>query len=142
MVISEELANRRRRLMLWNGISFAIWQTGMLGGALAQGSAIPFFIAASLAGALIWIVSLIALLARRADSAVHKALDDELTQHNRHLAMRWGYWSMLLTAAAALGVSMFFDISATDAARMLLIVGVTTPIVRFAWLERVDASDE
>jgi hypothetical protein len=93
-----------------------------------------------LLGSAAWAGSLILLLRRPADPRTSRILDDELTRQNRGKSFQFGFWVLLFTTAGVLSLAMFVQLPAIAVLRVLVIVGVASPILRFVALERPDAS--
>lgn len=137
---------RRRLLLMLMASAFLVWQVPAMdffeGLAGVDDRAIRF---ASLAGFLIWAASLVFLLtsgrvARRgARPEVTAALEDELVRSNRGKAFAVGYAVALATAAVVFGASLFWPVSGSDAAHLVLVAAVVAPMYAFAVLERVNA---
>ena len=95
-------------------------------------------IAVSFLGFGVWIASLVKLLRPAPDARTAAVLDDELTRHNRHRAFTAGYWLMLVTAAGALLLGTLVPLPLEITLRVLLVVGVAAPLLRFVVLEARD----
>lgn len=142
-----ELRSHRRRIVLMILASaFLIWQVpGMdfLGNAVVENRPVAAAIAGG--GFVVWAAALIYLFAagriasRRGDPGVASALEDELVQSNRARAFSAGYWVTLLAAAALFLLSLFQPVGGNEAAHLILVVAVVTPIYAFVVLERSNA---
>jgi hypothetical protein len=135
----ERLARRRRRILAASAIGFLSWQGSLV--ASSTSLAGPRLVdLVRVAGFALWAVSLVAMLAtgRRAamQPGVQSALEDELTQANRRGAFQFGYWAMLIGAAALYAVAIFTPLSVSRTMPLLLAVGVTVPALRFVMLDR------
>lgn len=136
---TEQLADRRNRLLVFNAAAFVIWQAATFGPHLAGRAIAPTIIVLGLAGFVAWAWTLIVLLRPVGDARARAALDDELTRHHRLQAMLAGYWAMLATAAGALALVSVVPVPAILVVRVVVVVGVTAPLLRFVVLERGDA---
>jgi hypothetical protein len=132
----EVLARRRNRLLVVNATGFVIWQAGSFGPHLAGRPAAPLIIGIGLVGFVLWALSLALLWRPVGDARSRAALDDELTRHHWLQSMLAGYWVMLGVAAAGLAVTSLVAIPAVLVLRMLVVVGVAAPLLRFVVLER------
>lgn len=72
----------------------------------------------------------------------YRILDDEITQHNRASAMKWG-WSATILAAVALFFILPFapKLDGSEIIVILLMVAIVTTSMRFVLLDR-DEDDE
>ena len=134
----DQISRGRVGLLVLNGLSFAVWQVSEIGQVrevMAAGSVLMLGSAAL----VLWTVTLVALLAPTF-MREHRIVEDELTRQNRRAAFTWGYWFALAGAVAALFVASNMTVPAADLLRVVLILGVTVPIIRFAMMER-SASD-
>jgi hypothetical protein len=138
---TEQLANRRNRLLVLNAAAFVIWQAATFGPHLAGRSIAPTVIVLGLAGFVAWAWTLIVLMRPVADARVRAALNDELTRHHQRQAMLAGYWAMLGTAVGALAVASLVPIPAILVVRVIVVVGVAAPLLRFVVLERSDVGE-
>lgn len=142
-----ELRSRQRRVVLMVMASaFLAWQVPYMDVFSAVEAAGPSALdIVSFAGFIAWAAGLIWLLARgrvlvrRASPAVRSALEDELVRANRAKAFNVGYVAAVGVAAVMFSLSLFLPVSGTDAAHVVLITGVVTPLYAFAILERVNA---
>jgi hypothetical protein len=142
MSSADLLAVRRRRRLVVNAIAFAVWQACLYGPQIVGQALAPVLIATGLLAFAAWMGSLLLLLRRNADWRTSRMLDDELTRQNAWRSFQFGYWVLLFSAACALSVAMFVTVPAAPVLRVLVIVGVTSPILRFVVLERPDAAAE
>ena len=120
--------------LLLNGIAFAVWQITEMKrfeGAWA-GSTLSILGASAL---ILWTVTLAALFSP-VFTRNRTNIEDELTRQNRRTAFGWGYWLVIASAVLALFVASNTTVPAEDLLRMVLIVGVSAPIIRFALMER------
>ena len=134
----DQISRGRVGLLVLNGLSFAVWQVSEIGQVrevMAAGSVLMLGSAAL----VLWTVTLVALLAPTF-MREHRIVEDELTRQNRRAAFTWGYWFVLAGAVAALFIASNMTVPAADLLRVVLILGVTVPIIRFAMMER-SASD-
>jgi hypothetical protein len=131
---TEQLAERRNRLFVFNAAAFVIWQAATFGPHLAGRAIAPAIIVLGLVGFVAWAWTLIVLLRPVGDARTRAALDDELTRHRRLQAM-------LGTAAGALAIVSLVPVPAILALRVVIVVGVTAPLLRFVVLERGDAGE-
>ena len=137
----EELARRRNRLLIFNATGFVIWQAGSFGPHLAGRPSAPLIIAIGLAGFVMWGLSLALLWRPIGDARSRAALDDELTRHHWLQSMVAGYWVVLGVSAVGLAVTSLVAIPAALVLRVLVVIGVAVPLLRFVVLERSVARD-
>jgi hypothetical protein len=135
MVSTDMLARRRQWLLVLAALGFLLWQLSRFALVLVPLDRAPLLVA-SLAGFLVFAAAFGATFFWAREARGNAALEDELTRHNRLLAMGAGFWAMLIAAALLLGVGQFFTLSGAEAGRLVMIVGVVAPLLRFAMLER------
>jgi len=70
---------------------------------------------------------------------IEHALEDELVKSNRDIACRYAFFATIFVAALLCLVTPFWNISGYLVARILLTVGVVTPMFVFAYIDRPDA---
>ena len=133
---TEGLARRRNRLLILNATGFVLWQASSFGPYLAGRPGAPLVVVIGLAAFVLWAVSFALILRPVADARTRAALDDELTRHHQLQAFLSGYWAMLFAAAAGLALSSFVPLPALLVLRVLVIIGVAAPLLRFVVLER------
>jgi hypothetical protein len=133
---TDGLARRRNRLVVLNATGFVLWQASSFQPHLAGPSGTQVIVAIGLAAFALWAVSFALLLRPVADARSRAVLDDELTRHNQLQAFLAGYWAMLFLAAAGLALTSFVPLPAVLVLRVLVIVGVAAPLLRFVVLER------
>lgn len=142
-----ELRSRQRRVVLMVMASaFLVWQVPYMDAFSGMDSAGPsmldivsFVGFIAWAGGLVWLLARGRVLVRRASPAVRSALEDELVRANRAKAFNVGYVAAVGVAAVMFSLSLFLPVSGTDAAHVILIAGVVTPLYAFAILERINA---
>lgn len=134
MATLDQISRGRVGFLLLNGIAFAVWQiTEMRQFEGVWAGSIISILGSS--AVILWTVTLAALFA---PVFVRKRpiIEDELTRQNRRRAFGWGYWLVIASAVLALFVASNTTVPAQDLLRMVLIVGVSAPIIRFAFMER------
>jgi hypothetical protein len=142
----ENRSLRRRVLLMVMASAFLVWQVPAMdffdGIAGVDNTAIRFV---TLGGFLVWAAALVFLFAfgrvarRDAGPEITAALEDELVRSNRSKAFTVGYAASLATSAAVFSASLFWPITGSDAAHLVLVSAVVAPMYAFAVLERVNA---
>ncbi|MBI1210746.1 MAG: hypothetical protein GC190_04740 [Alphaproteobacteria bacterium] len=141
----ERLSRWRRRILFVIGVGYIIWWAGVL--ASITGVADAFAIAGvvniiRIVSFVAWAVPLALLftvgrrIGLRLRPRVRAALEDELTRANRSVAFQTGYWALLVTVCVLFAISQFEEASLKAALPILIAVGVSVPLLRFAMLER------
>lgn len=138
MTTVDQISRQRTGFLLLNGIAFAAWQTTEIRHLeeVLSGGAISIL---GRSAVILWVCTLVALFVPVV-SRQKIIFEDELTRQNRLVAFGWGYWVVIASAVIALFVASNTTVEATDLLRLILIVGVAAPIIRFATMER-SASD-
>jgi len=142
----ERRSLRRRILLMVMASAFLVWQVPAMDffDGIA-GRENPLFRIASLAGFLVWAAGLVMLftygrVARGVDAPeITAALEDELVRSNRRRAFTAGYAVSLATSAVVFAASLFWPITGSDAAHLVLVAAVVAPMYAFAVLERINA---
>lgn len=147
----QRLSRWRRRILVVIALGYVVWWAGLLASTSGVSGAVPggalYANAAMIVGLIAWAVPLAVLLtvgrriALRMRGPVREALEDELTKANRRIAFQTGYWALLGVVCVLYAVSQFDPLSANVALPMLIAVGVSVPLLRFAMLERLGDSD-
>lgn len=147
MIDETEFRSRQRRVVLMVMASaFLAWQVPYMDAFSSMEAAGPSALnIVSFGGFIAWAAGLVWLLVRgrilvcRASPAVRSALEDELVRANRARAFNVGYVAAVGVAAVMFALSLFLPVSGTDAAHVVLMAGVVTPLYAFAVLERINA---
>lgn len=142
----EARSQRRRIVLMVMASAFLIWQIPAMDlfDGVARGSERLKSLLSG-AGFLIWAGALVVLLATgkvaaRSDSpAVMSALEDELVRSNRSKAFIVGYIVTLVTAGVVFAISLIKPLTGIDAAHLILVIAVVTPMFAFVVLERINA---
>jgi len=137
----EKLSRRRRIVLAGYGILFLVFQGVVfrsLDAPVALWRAVDWAKAAGFVG---WSGTLIFVLATggllfRGSPAARAAMNDELTIANRKAGYRAGYWAVLASTAICFVLVQFEATTVSEALRVLFAIGVATPAIRFAGLER------
>ena len=130
----DQISRGRVGFLLLNGVAFALWQITEIERVEELLTASVVSILGALA-VVLWTVTLAALLAP-AFSRPKATIEDELTRQNRRTAFTWGYWVVVSSTILALFVASNTAMPADDLLRMVLIAGVSAPIIRFAFMEQ------
>lgn len=140
------LSRWRRRILVIIAVGYVVWWAGFLGATsgvaemVKGGDAIAAIL--TIVGFVMWAVPLTLLLtagrrmALRLRPSVRAALEDELTKSNRRVAFQTGYWALLGVICVLFAVSQFNPASLNVALPVLIAVGVSVPLLRFAVLEQ------
>lgn len=137
----EKLSRRRRVILAVYGLLFLVFQAVVfrsLDAPVELWRPVDWAKAAGFAG---WSASLIVVLATggmllRGSAATRAAMNDELTIANRSAGYRAGYWAVLVSTAICFVLVQFEATNVSEALRVLFAIGVATPAMRFAVLER------
>jgi hypothetical protein len=142
---AERLQRRRSRLLLVSGVAFVSWIGSFSAGRFVRPEHLRLVDMVQLAAFAAWAVALLTLLATGGqlarDPAVRRIIDDELTRAHRRGAFVLGYWALLGATAGFYAVALFKPVAAAEALPILLALGVATPALNFALLERRAARD-
>jgi hypothetical protein len=142
MASTGTLARRRQGLLVAAALGYLVWQLSRMVLALAPGR-VPgaALLVVSLIGFLVFVTALAGVFLWAKQARGRAALEDEITRHNRLAAFAAGFWAMLLVAAALFAAGQFLVFPGAEAARLVMIVGVAAPLLRFAFLERETAGE-
>lgn len=130
----DQISRGRVGFLLLNGVAFAVWQITEIQRVreLLTDSMLSILGASAV---VLWTVTLAALFTP-AFSRRKSTIEDELTRQNRQTAFSWGYWVVISGAVLALFLASNTAAPADDLIRLVLIAGVSAPIIRFALMER------
>lgn len=133
----EEAAQRRRRGMV---VAVAVLLT-MLSGAYAAFSETDHamrLVDAVKAAAFLLLAAIITLRSTTSFNVFGRSsvLDDELTQANRALAARTGFFALMIALAGCFVAGLLTPLSLSQAAPLLIAVGASAAALRFSRLER------
>ena len=70
---------------------------------------------------------------------IEHALEDELVNANRNTAIKYGFYGIIIVAGLLSLITPFWEISGEWVARLILTIGVVTPMFVFSYIERDDA---
>ena len=136
----EQISRSRAGFLLLSGVAFAAWQLTefhqvqeLLGGS-------AFSLIGSMALTLL-ILAVVALLVP-IFSSPKISTEDELTRQNRRRVFTWGYCLLISATVIALFIASNTTLSAVDLLRAILIVGLSLPLIAFAFFERETHDDE
>lgn len=142
----ETRSQRRRVVLIVMASAFMIWQVPAMDffAGSADGGMNPKHVLAA-AGFLVWAAGLVYLLAsariaaRSDNPAVISALEDELVRANRSRAFSIGYFVTLAASGMLFAIGQFKPLTGNDAAHLIMVIAVVTPMYVFAVLERPGA---
>lgn len=136
----DQISRGRVGFLLLNGVAFAVWQITEIGRVeeMLAGSVHSIL---GTSAVILWTVTSAALLAP-AFTRQKMTVEDELTRQNRRTAFSWGYWMVISLATLALFVASNTTVPADDLLRLVLIAGVSVPLVIFAVMERSNRHEE
>lgn len=133
----DKLVARRRIGLMVSASAFLIWQVPIMDfSERLIDEADIVMTGVSLAGFLVWIVTLLLLVGPWRPWQREAALNDELTQSNRKWAFLTGYVAVMLATAGMLALSLYQPVSGIEASHLILVIGVVAPLYCFAILER------
>ena len=139
----DKRSNLRRMVMMIMASAFLIWQVPAMDffdRLAAESSAAARLL--SLFGFVVWAIALLGwmmsgrIATRGASTSVASALEDELVRSNRSKSVLSGYIASIATSATILGFSLFQPVTGSEAAHLILIVAIVTPIYTFVFLDR------
>ena len=145
-----KLIGQRNTMLFWVAISFAVWQGGQLAdeivhlrgwGTEMSNLVIPFDV---LIGALGWVAAMIMMLnyaGKLGRSRKQAVIQDEAYGQDQAKAFRIGYITLIAVISGLMAMDLMIDFTASIAIRILLIVGISVPILVFASINRADAEE-
>ncbi|HET9160511.1 MAG TPA: hypothetical protein VFN88_07850 [Caulobacteraceae bacterium] len=138
--IAERLAQRRARVMLFQGILFIVWQANFLSSPHADFAQLRSVDQLKISAFIVWAVVLLIGIATGGalfrSKAVRELLNDESTRMHRRMAQASGFWAAMLAALSLYVLSMFTQVRLVEAIHIVLSAGIGGVLVRFAQLER------
>jgi hypothetical protein len=137
----ERMSGRRRTILAVYGTMFLVLQLNAfqrLDDPVAQWTALHW---TTLAGYLTWAATLIVILSTggfpfRGSAAQREAMNDELSRANRMSGYATGYWALLICVTVIFIANAIEPFPVNMAIRLAFAVGVATPAIRFAALEK------
>jgi len=136
---TETLSQQRRTLLLINGTGFAVWELAQLDMLRANVPADMVWTTISLAGAVVWAVTLFLLMRFGPNGKIPKvrlaALNDELALLNRYKAFQTGFFFAVGMAGCLYMLAGAIEFAVRDVLLLVLVAGVTSATYRFAFLE-------
>jgi hypothetical protein len=145
-----KLIGQRNTMLVWTAVTFTLWQGGQLFDEIvvqagwdseATNVMIPFVV---LIGSLGWVVSMVMMLnyaSKLGRSRKQAVIQDEAYKVDQAKAFRWAYLALIVTISLLLAADLMIEFSASIAIRILLIVGISVPLLAFASLNRADAEE-
>jgi fluoride ion exporter CrcB/FEX len=130
--LADTLSRRRARASAGLAIVFIATQGGSLSNGRANGHLdIPF---------ILWALVLLVILFFGGGwwrgAAVRDAMNDETTKAHRRAAMAAGFVIGLIGAFIIYGLTFYEEVTAREAVRLLITMGVAGALLRFSTLER------
>ena len=122
--------------------------------AMGSGFAILQFVSFEIESLLVWIpyvknvalvmlayvgLSIVFRRGRYEATEIEDALEDELVNSNRNTAFKYGFYATIFVTALLSLITLFWQASGQVIARVILTVGVVTPMFVFAYIDRTDA---
>ena len=122
--------------------------------AMGSGFAILQFVSFEIESLLVWIpyvlnvalvmlayggLSIVFRRGRYESTEIKDALEDELVNSNRNTAFKYGFYATIFVTALLSLITLFWQASGQVIARVILTVGVVTPMFVFAYIDRTDA---
>lgn len=136
---TQKLSNRRRWLLLVNGLGFAVWWLSRLSFLTDVGLSQGFISITELLGAGVFMASTLLMIPfttrGKLSNRAFAVLNDELVQRNRSRAFTAGYFATIITVAALHAFDVWFSIATRDALILALVAGICSAIFTFAHLE-------
>ena len=142
-----KLIGQRNTMLFWVAISFVIWQGGQLAdeiyilrgwGNETTDLVIPFVV---LIGSLGWVVAMVMMLnyaSKLGKSRKQAVIQDEAFNVDQAKAYRLGYLVLFATVSLLMAADWMVDFTASIAIRILMMVGVSVPMLVFAAINRAD----
>ncbi len=139
MDAADQVLGRMRPLLLLQAAGFLAWQAGdgIAGGLSAPSTGLPPAIMISLAGAMVWLVSLLAyfyLAWQAKKDGIYDILNDEWAQHVRKRASETAFWVLMISVVASMTASKF----GVDAAMLLQVnvgISVASYFIATVWFD-------
>ena len=136
----DQISRGRVGFLILNGLAFAAWQATEIG-RVREAFDGPMLSIVNGSALALWTFTLVAVLVPFFTRPKIE-VEDELTRQNRHKAFIWGYWVTIASAIIALFVASNLAVPPDDLLRLVLVIGVAAPILRFAIMEGSMADGE
>jgi len=136
MELADKLTLRRARVAIVLGISFIASMATSLN--IDIGDSRPATI--QTVAWIVWAIALLVLIAVGGGwfrkPFVRSMMNDDSTVENRRSALITGFWAIVLCAFLLYGISLFANMTAREAIRIMLSAAVGAAAIRFGTLER------
>jgi hypothetical protein len=137
----QQATRRRRRVLTVMAVGFLSWQGALLASLLrVEQGHVRAVDLVRIAGFAIWVSALLwSIFGGRnwsRDPEVRAALNDELTQHHRSEAFRFGFLLTMLAASGAYVLALLQPVTATEVLPVVIALGVASASFRFLYLDR------
>jgi hypothetical protein len=145
----DRLVRSRDRCLALAATTFLVWQGVSLYRDAMQWLAAPalpegVLMVAELAGALGWVAATVLFLVyagRVTKTRSQAVIEDELFQHHKRKAIQIGYGGLMLAIAALFAVAQLAQLPAGPSLRLLVVVGVCTPLFAFLAMGRASEGE-
>lgn len=139
---TENLSRQRALILMFLASTYLVWQVPSMDW-IADAHSGSRGLADNIAdaGQILWALALLVLVVRgkrmfkRLSSSAQAVLEDDLVKAHRSKAIKIGY---LILMAAILGLFLmtrFIPMTGSDMSRLIMTIGVATPLYTFAFLE-------
>ena len=138
---AEGVAVRRRVLLVINAATYAAWVGVFAVSVSGIHYVFPFWaVAAAVACAVVWVLSMIAILSGirslKRNRALAGLVDDERTCAVTARSHQAGFWVLLAAIAILYAVAGFVPLNIRLVLPALIALGVAVPNLTYAWLYR------
>ncbi|CAM3785323.1 hypothetical protein [Litorimonas haliclonae] len=139
---TENLSRQRALILMFLGSTYLVWQVPSMDWIADANSATRSW-ADNIAdaGQILWALALLVLVVRgkrmfkRLSSSAQAVLEDDLVKAHRNTSLKIGYLILMMAILGLFLMTRFIPMTGSDMSRLIMAIGVATPLYTFAFLE-------
>jgi hypothetical protein len=139
---TENLSRQRALILMLLASTYLVWQVPSMDW-IADANSPSRSLADNIAdgGQILWVLALLLLIVRgkktikRLSVSAQAVMEDDLVKSNRNKSIRMGYFVMMGAIMVLFLMTRFIPMTGSDMSRLIMAVGVATPLYYFAFLE-------
>ena len=143
---TENLSRQRALILMFLASTYLVWQVPSMDWIADANSATRSWADnIANAGQVLWALALLILLVRgkrmfkRLSSSAQAVLEDDLVKAHRSKAFKVGYLVLMMAIFGLFIMTRFLPMTGSDMSRLIMAIGVATPLYAFALMELRDA---
>lgn len=143
---TENLSRQRALILMFLASTYLVWQVPSMDWiADANSTTRSWADNIANAGQVLWALALLILLVKgkrmfkRLSSSAQAVLEDDLVKSHRSKAFKVGYLVLMIAIFGLFIMTRFLPMTGSDMSRLIMAIGVATPLYAFALMELRDA---